>query len=300
MASLVSPTSRKANHWRIFLAAIIAAATRTTQAFFCQGNGRHGLSLTDTNVFGAAAILSVANSRRSTPKADVQKMDSTIVTPRFSNNNIPNAVENDGNDPDEHEVPRRLGEALRVFFLGAYHGPRLIVAILFGVALQRWDDMAPLTVWDGAVAAATVVFWWFQEFFVHRKLLHSAWDWYGKRIHAEHHQNSYLHISIDPAGLMLGWLVVAHVMLRLMLPLPLALSATFAYAAAGLWYEYLHFIVHTRVRFRPNSYWEKMKSHHSRHHLVNENYWLGFSLPVIDTWMGTNPHHPKSNEGNVE
>mmetsp|Transcript_12194 Transcript_12194/g.29618 ORF Transcript_12194/g.29618 Transcript_12194/m.29618 type:complete len:100 (-) Transcript_12194:649-948(-) len=99
---------------------------------------------------------------------------------------------------------------------------------------------------------------------------------------------------------MLGWLVVAHVMLRLMLPLPLALSATFAYAAAGLWYEYLHFIVHTRVRFRPNSYWEKMKSHHSRHHLVNENYWLGFSLPVIDTWMGTNPHHPKSNEGNVE
>jgi len=299
MASLVSPTSRKANHWRIFLAAIIAAATRTTQAFFCQGNGRHGLSLTDTFLGRPQSFRWPIQEGRH--QRQMSKRWTQLLLPHASRtDNIPNAVENDGNDPDEHEVPRRLGEALRVFFLGAYHGPRLIVAILFGVALQRWDDMAPLTVWDGAVAAATVVFWWFQEFFVHRKLLHSAWDWYGKRIHAEHHQNSYLHISIDPAGLMLGWLVVAHVMLRLMLPLPLALSATFAYAAAGLWYEYLHFIVHTRVRFRPNSYWEKMKSHHSRHHLVNENYWLGFSLPVIDTWMGTNPHHPKSNEGNVE
>ena len=88
---------------------------------------------------------------------------------------------------------------------------------------------------------------------------------------------------------MLGWLLTAHLLFRWMLPLPLALSATLGYAGAGLFYEWSHFIVHTRVRFS-SAYWKNMKDHHIRHHLVDSNYWLGFSVPAIDSLFGTNPN----------
>ena len=32
-----------------------------------------------------------------------------------------------------------------------------------------------------------------------------------------------------------------------------------------------------------------MKDHHIRHHLVNADNWLGFSLPQVDDLFGTNP-----------
>ena len=85
---------------------------------------------------------------------------------------------------------------------------------------------------------------------------------------------------------MLGWLFTAHVVLRWALPLRWALSATLGYAIAGLNYEFVHYIAHTRVR---SAFWSMFKTHHMRHHVVSSDYWLGFSLPFIDTIMGTNP-----------
>ena len=32
-----------------------------------------------------------------------------------------------------------------------------------------------------------------------------------------------------------------------------------------------------------------MKDHHIRHHLVDADNWLGFSLPQVDDLFGTNP-----------
>ena len=98
-----------------------------------------------------------------------------------------------------------------------------------------------------------------------------------------------MYVMVNTAGLMLGWLGAVHLILRFLLPWPLALSATLGYASAGLWYEFLHFIVHTRVRFRSNSYLHTMKAHHQRHHLVDNTNWFAFSVPTIDTLFGTNP-----------
>jgi sterol desaturase/sphingolipid hydroxylase (fatty acid hydroxylase superfamily) len=69
----------------------------------------------------------------------------------------------------------------------------------------------------------------------------------------------------------------------------LAVTATIAYASAGLWYEWVHFIVHTRVKFPKNSYFDTCKTHHARHHLVSSDHWLAFSYPAVDDWLGTNP-----------
>jgi hypothetical protein len=133
-----------------------------------------------------------------------------------------------------------------------------------------------------------VIFWWFQEHEMHLHLLHSKFDWMGKRIHEEHHEKPYFHISIDPAGLMIGWLAAVHILFRCILPLPLAVSATLGYGLSGLWYEWAHYIVHTKVRPR-HAFWKQMRNHHIHHHLVDDRYWLGFSVPAIDNLFGTNP-----------
>jgi Fatty acid hydroxylase superfamily len=215
---------------------------------------------------------------------------------------------------EEEVVPTTMGEAWRVFFLGSYNGPRLVAVVI--AVMSYWRVLllladaaaaatpAPAPLWsgvllllgnDGVIFVATILFWCLQEHFLHDKLLHCSekWDWYGRQIHAAHHARPYHHVALDPAWLMLTWLGVAHVLLRFVLfpsSLSLALTATVAYASAGLWYEFLHYIVHTKVRFaNKDSYLRHMKDHHARHHLVDHRYWLGFSLPAVDDLFGTNP-----------
>lgn len=189
----------------------------------------------------------------------------------------------------EEHVPTTFREALEVFLLGSYNGPRIVVGLLLTIAAWRISLPENLASTDAAVVAGMTVFWCFQEHFLHGKVLHSEIDWYGKEIHQGHHARPYHHVSIDPAWLMLTWMGVVGVFFYLVLPLRLALSAMLGYAMSGLWYEFLHFIVHTRVRFRKGSYLQRMKDHHARHHLIDHRYWLGFSLPAVDELFGTNP-----------
>lgn len=193
-------------------------------------------------------------------------------------------------DITDEVIPTTLPGAIRRFFFGKECGPLLITASLAAALvwrIQLGSDAAEIVL-DLTVFVSMVVFWWFQEHEMHLHLLHSKFDWLGKRIHEEHHEKPYFHISIDPAGLMIGWLAAIHILLRCVLPLPLALSATLGYGLSGLWYEWAHYIVHTKVRPR-SRFWKQMRDHHIHHHLVDDRYWLGFSAPAIDDFFGTNP-----------
>ena len=96
-------------------------------------------------------------------------------------------------------------------------------------------------------------------------------------------------ICTNKAVLMVGWLAAVHLMLRVTLPLPMALTSSIGYGLAGLGYEFLHFMAHTRVRFRRHSFLDQVQSHHRRHHVVDCRYWFGFSIPAIDILFGTHP-----------
>ncbi|KAI7842074.1 hypothetical protein COHA_004270 [Chlorella ohadii] len=68
----------------------------------------------------------------------------------------------------------------------------------------------------------------------------------------------------------------------------LAVTASVAYFAMGLLYEYTHFIVHTR--YLPRSKLAKaIRMHHMLHHTRNEAYWLAFIVPQVDAMFGTAP-----------
>ena len=161
------------------------------------------------------------------------------------------------------DVPRTMQQALRTFFLSTeYLGPPLVALTIACLFVWR-VVLAPISiVMDVVPFVLMVIFWSFQEHAMHGKLLHSQFDWIGKQIHQGHHDKPYYHVSIDPAYLMLGWLITVHLILRCILPsLPMAISATLGYTCAGLFYEWAHFIVHTKVRFKPNSYWQSLKNH---------------------------------------
>jgi Fatty acid hydroxylase superfamily len=184
------------------------------------------------------------------------------------------------------QVPTTIKEALCVFFL-RYAGPPVVVVSLAALTVQRLQSTLGLL--DSLAFASAMVFWWFQEHFLHKHVLHSSFDHIGKRIHQDHHNQPYHHVSIEPCWMISTWLATFHVLLRCLLPLPLALTATIGYGLAGLGYMWWHYLVHTRVDFAPTSYADKIKRHHLAHHAVDDRYWYSFSVLAIDDVFKTNP-----------
>ena len=199
------------------------------------------------------------------------------------------AIEKNNNDEQLEAVPTNMRDAIRRFFFGKEIGPILVVGSIASFLQTRFALATPPSMADLAVFATSIVFWWVQEHVLHQKALHSNIDWVGKRIHEAHHARNYFHVSIDSAELIIGWLLTVHLFLRAVLPLHLAMSATIGYAMAGLFYEWAHYIVHTKVKRKRGSFWAKMRDNHMRHHRINERYWLAFSVPALDDWFGTNP-----------
>lgn len=159
--------------------------------------------------------------------------------------------------PKAEVVPKTMPEALRVFFFSIDgFGPFIISTTLIILTYYRITALGPVTLLDGFTAGLTTVFWSVQEHLLHDRVLHSSLDWIGKEIHQGHHHKPYFHISIDSPALMLVWMTTAHVILRSLLPWPLAITATIAYATAGLFYEWSHYIVHTKVK-PPNAFFNK-------------------------------------------
>ena len=200
-------------------------------------------------------------------------------------------------------VPSTWNKAVDRFFLGDI-GPPLVMLSIMGFTFARYQSTQPLSIADVTIFLSTIVIWWVQEYFFHRILLHSQFDWVGKRIHKTHHEKDYFHVSIDPPALLLGWLFAAHFIIKSFLPWHLCLTATIGYAIAGLFYEWSHYIVHTRVKapvlsqtnplFEPISngasrIFTLMRNNHIRHHLVDDRHWFAFSIPGMDDIFGTNP-----------
>jgi len=188
---------------------------------------------------------------------------------------------------DQPNVPTTMQDAISTFLTVGDQGPLYVIFSILAFASWR-VQLSSLEAVDGIIFGATVLFWSFQEHFLHEKVLHSKSDWVGKEIHQGHHEKPFYHISIDPAPLLLGWMLTAHFAFRTVLPLPLALTATMAYSMSGLFYEWAHYIVHTKVRFQ-SKFWKRVKENHLRHHVVSDEYWFAFSMPAMDDLFRTNP-----------
>ncbi|KAI3424792.1 hypothetical protein D9Q98_008179 [Chlorella vulgaris] len=189
----------------------------------------------------------------------------------------------------EQEVPCTLSHALTVFL--THPSSLLIIGALGG--LLAWRAQYPLpTAVDAAVAACVAAGWCLQEWAVHALLLHSSFDWLGRRIHVGHHQRPYFHVSIDDPPIVLGFMAASLAAFWTGFGGgPLALTAAATYYACGLTYEFTHYIVHTR--YLPTSrLGRRVRMHHLLHHTRSEAHWLAFTVPEVDQLFGTLPPDP--------
>ena len=197
-----------------------------------------------------------------------------------------------------------LPEALRVFF--SKPGPRMIAA----TALVGWTGRAffgPPLPGDFAIWGAVMTYWPFQEWLVHRHLLHlkpkvrdgkTTFDLHFARKHRAHHRDPRdIDLTLLPKRIVERALAADVTLWLLLSPLKRhAFTGIAATASMMLFYEWTHFIVHTGVQPK-TKLGRVVRRNHLLHHFHNEHYWLGFTVPWVDQALGTAPDRgsvPKS------
>ncbi len=199
-------------------------------------------------------------------------------------------------EPRGRPVPLRA--VVRTFF--RHPSPRLLLGIvaLFGGLRARLGPPEPA---DLAIAAALLAVHPFTEWLIHVFILHARprrifgrrFDLALARYHRAHHRlpndPRWQFIPIGPG--LLPAVVVEVAAVTMLLPTwPLRTTALAVMAALGLWYEWIHYLVHSR--YRPRSrFLRRLYRHHRLHHFKNEHYWFGVSMITGDRVLGTAPDH---------
>jgi hypothetical protein len=191
--------------------------------------------------------------------------------------------------------PSNLPEAFRYFI--SRGSPRLLIAasaITVGlrIAIGNWSA------WDLVPATALVLYWPIQEWLIHVYVLHfKPFTWRGRRVdfavprkHRQHHRDpNNLDILFIPMHSYLYTVPFLVVFWFAVTPsTQLALTGLSLHFLFSLNYEWVHFLVHTRVVPRTDAYRRLWKSHRL-HHFKNEHYWMGVSRLGADWLLHTTP-----------
>ena len=158
---------------------------------------------------------------------------------------------------------------------------------------------------DFEILFATIVLIGPVEWVLHKFLLHAAEDSFQMRRlgtgigHRQHHLtpgdlNFVLLGGIDAAlflVLIAAWTAIWTLPFILWAggavlgPYLTGLTAAFL---ALVHYEWVHMLVHTRVRLK-NRFYKRLAANHRLHHFRNENYWLGVTANSGDRVLRTYP-----------
>jgi hypothetical protein len=191
-----------------------------------------------------------------------------------------------------------LGGAWRVFL--AQPSPKLLLFICLSAwGLRIYEGVVPSSN-ELAVGVGMILYWPFQEWWMHRWLLHLGRVKLGRwsfepdftRLHREHHE--------EPDNIPLIFLPSRHILLALVAfsAVLYGLTSSVAWSATGmgcasfstLLYEWTHYLTHSS--YQPKSrYYRKIWQLHRWHHYKHEGYWFSFTLPYLDGWLGTGPDH---------
>lgn len=199
-------------------------------------------------------------------------------------------------DPRAHpESPGSLREAVPIFLRHA--SPRiLLVALAIALALRL--SRGGFGPGDLVVAGGILLWWPLQEWLIHVYILHfRPFEAFGRqidlhvpRMHRAHHRApEQLELVFIPLHSYTYTLPLLVALAFLLTPsTPLALSFLCVYLVLALHYEWVHFLVHTRVS-PPTRYYGRLFRNHRLHHFKNEQYWYGVTLLQGDRLLRTAP-----------
>lgn len=148
------------------------------------------------------------------------------------------------------------------------------------------------------ILGGVLLYWPVQEWFLHHRLLHwrprriGRWhvDFPASRVHRLHHRQPWIleHVFLPPMAVLplipinlaVWWLLTPTV--------ELWCSGVLLFTMAALIYEWVHYLTH--VPYKPRSaYYRRIWRNHRLHHFKSEHYWHAFTVPWVDTIMGTGP-----------
>jgi hypothetical protein len=186
-----------------------------------------------------------------------------------------------------------LGRAFAIFSRQpTAHSLALGIVVLAGLRVHVGD----FSWWDLAVLAGLVAIEPFSEWLIHVNLLHFRprkvlgidVDLHMAKAHRMHHQAPHdPHWWFIPKpSAVVGFCVLALGAWLLAPTLGLAITFVGGTLAAGLTYEWIHYLCHSS--YRPRGRWYKaIEKHHRLHHFKNEHYWMGVTMHIGDRVLGT-------------
>ncbi len=193
------------------------------------------------------------------------------------------------------DSPRTVREALPIFVRHA--SPRLLlVAVPLAVGVRLW--LGAWSLWDLVPIAATVAVWPIQEWLIHVYILHfKPVTLFGRRIdfrvpskHRAHHGDpwNYRILFIPFQSFFYSVPLTVLIWYTVTPTAPLAWTGIAFFLLLTLHYEWIHFLIHTRVTPR-TSYYQRLWKNHRLHHFKNEHYWYGVTRLEADHLLHTAP-----------
>jgi len=193
------------------------------------------------------------------------------------------------------DSPASLPEALRYFVRRG--SPRILIAAT-AVSVTARLLLGGWSLWDLLPVALLAAVWPVQEWLIHVYILHfKPFTWRGRTIdfavprkHRRHHRDpGNLDILFIPLHTFAYTLPAVVLIWFALAPSPqLALTGLSVHFLFSLNYEWIHFLVHTRLVPKSAAYRRLWKSHRL-HHFKNEHYWMGVSRLGGDWLLGTTP-----------
>jgi len=153
-----------------------------------------------------------------------------------------------------------------------------------------WTDALPVL--------GTIAYWPIQEWLIHVFILHwkprhafgRTVDFAVSKAHRAHHGEPWkLDLIFIPLHSFTYSLPTLVAVWFLITPnVRLALTGLSFFLLLTLHYEWIHFLVHTRVRPRTRRY-QRLWRNHRLHHFKSERYWYGVTMLSGDWLLGTSP-----------
>ena len=188
----------------------------------------------------------------------------------------------------------------------SHRSTSLLLVIWLGFLVSRFALSAPIESDEIVLAFVVMLYWPFQEWWMHRWLLHmrpvrifgKTWESHFAKVHRLHHESPedlrYVYLPLrDILSSLFAFVCISALLAR-----QASWVCTFMAAAtfSTLVYEWTHSLCHTT--YKPKRFWfRKIWQLHRWHHYKNEAYWFSFTVPYLDQWLGTGPDHkavPKS------
>ncbi len=193
------------------------------------------------------------------------------------------------------DSPRTIREAFPVFL--AHTSPRiLIAAVAAATAVRVW--LGTWSWWDLLPIAGLIAYWPIQEWLIHVYILHfkpftafgRTFDFPVPRKHRAHHRAPWqLDLVFIPQHSFIYSIPIVFLIWFTVAPTPaLAMTGVLAHFVLSLHYEWVHFLVHTRVMPR-TAWYQRLWRNHRLHHFKNEHYWYGVTMLSGDRLLHTQP-----------